>query len=83
MTQHTPQTAPSKATACQILHLGKTMRFATLPKAGLQEPANGADEHLRRQEERAASLSARIQHRIAAMGYPARPPALIAPGALA
>ncbi|UWQ77630.1 hypothetical protein K3725_09870 [Leisingera sp. S132] len=83
MTQHTQQTAPGKAGACQVLHLGNSPRFAALPDGALHDPANGVTEIARRRAERAAALSARIQRRIAEMGYSTRPPALIAPGALA
>ncbi|WP_027237850.1 hypothetical protein [Leisingera caerulea] len=82
MTQHTPQTEHGKAGACQIVHLSKEVRFDAPPKRSLHVPANGAAENTRRQAERVAGLSARIHRHIAAKGYPTRPPALIAPGAL-
>lgn len=83
MTQHTPQTEHGRTGTCQIVHLGKEVRFDALPKGALHDPANGTAENARRQAERIAGLSIRIQRHIAAKGYSTRPPALVAPGALA
>lgn len=83
MTHQTQQTTHHQICACQVLHIGKNARFAALPDDAMHAPANGVIEIGRRRAERAASLSARIQRHIAARGYSTRPPALIAPGALA